>query len=152
MRSWLAPAAIGLALGVVALVAVTSFAAARPPTDAKRVETLLRELRCPDCQGLSVAESPTRSGQSIRQQVGDLVADGASDEAIRAHFVARYGEWILLGPNLALAWFLPFAVILAAGIGLGVWLVARRSAAPAPPAPSAEATRRIHDEVEAMDA
>lgn len=152
MRRWLGPAAVGLALGVVALVAVASFAAAQPPTAAERVESLSRELRCPDCQGLSVAESPTRSAQAIRTQIGDLVAEGASDEEVRDHFVARYGEWILLGPSLPLAWLLPFAVILAAGVGLGAWLVARRPAAPEAPPPSPEAVRRVRDEVEALDA
>ena len=152
MRGWLAPAAIGLALGVVALVAVTSFAAAEPPSAAERVEALSSQLRCPDCQGLSVAESPTRSAQAIRAQIGDLVADGASDDAVRAHFVARYGEWILLGPSLPLVWLLPFAVILAAGLGLGVWLARRRAPAPQVPAANAEALQRVRDEVEAMDA
>ena len=152
MRGWLAPAAAGLALGVVALVALNSLAAGQPPTPAQRVEALSRELRCPDCQGLSVAESPTRSAQAIRAQIADLVADGTADDAVRDHFVARYGEWILLGPSLPLAWLLPFAVILAAGVGLGAWLLARRPPEPVPPAPSAEAVRRVHDEVEAMDA
>ena len=152
MRSWLPPAAIGLALGVLALVVVSSFAAAQPPTPAERVEALSRELRCPDCQGLSVAESPTRSAQAIRGQVGELIADGASDDAVRAHFVARYGEWILLGPSQPLLWLLPFAVIVAAAIGLGAWLLARRTPATAPPVPEPDALRRVHDEVEAMDA
>ena len=152
MRGWLAPAAVGLALGVLALVVVTSFAAARPPTAADRVEALSRELRCPDCQGLSVAESPTRSAQAIRAQIADLVETDATDDAIRAHFVARYGEWILLGPTQPLVWLLPFAVIVAAGIGLGAWLRSRRVPAPAPPPPGPEAVRRVHDEVEAMDA
>jgi cytochrome c-type biogenesis protein CcmH len=152
MRSWLAPAAIGLALGVLALVTVVAFTGARAPTVAERVDALSRELRCPDCQGLSVAESPTRSAQAIRAQIDDLVAGGASDDAVRAHFVARYGEWILLGPSLPLAWLLPFVVILAAGIGLGAWLIARRPPAPPSPAPSAEALQRVRDEVEAMDA
>ena len=152
MRGWLAPVAIGLALGVLALVVITSIAAAQPPTPAERAEALSRELRCPDCQGLSVAESPTRSAQAIRAQIGDLVAEGASDDAVRAHFVARYGEWILLGPSQPLVWLLPFAVIAAAGIGLGAWLVARRAPATAPPVPEPDALRRVHDEVEAMDA
>jgi len=152
MKGWLPPVAIGLAVGVVVLVAVTSFAGADAPTPIERIEVLSRELRCPDCQGLSVAESPTRSAQAIRGQIADLVADGASDDAIRAYFVTRYGEWILLGPTLPLAWLLPFAVILAAGIGLGTWLVARRPPPPEPPVPTSEALRRVNDEVEAMDA
>ena len=152
MRGWLAPAAIGLALGVVALVGVTSFAAGHPPTTGERVEALSDQLRCPDCQGLSVAESPTRSAQAIRAQIGDLVAAGASDVAVRAHFVARYGDWILLGPSLPLVWVLPFAVILASGAGLGVWLARRRAPVPETPRANAEALQRVRDEVEAMDA
>ena len=44
------------------------------------------------------------------------------------------------------------AAPLALGIGLGAWLVARRPSPPLPSAPSSEALRRVHDEVEAMDA
>ena len=78
------------------------------PTGA---DALAAELRCPDCQGLSVADSQTASAREIRRQVDELVACGATDDDVREHFVDRYGEWILLAPTSPAAWILPFAAL-----------------------------------------
>ncbi|MBA2264405.1 MAG: cytochrome c-type biogenesis protein CcmH, partial [Chloroflexi bacterium] len=110
MRRLLPAVALG---GLLALLAVGLVLALRPgvePSAAERTDALARELRCPDCQGLSVADSPTRSAQEIRRQISSLVAGGAGDEEVRGHFVARYGEWILLAPSSPAYWVIPFAV------------------------------------------
>lgn len=142
--------------GLLAVIALATFLALRPgtdPTAAERADEIARGLRCPDCQGLSVADSPTSSAQEIRRQIDDLLAGGATDEAARAHFVARYGEWILLAPSSPLVWVIPFAVVLAGAAALGAWLVGRRRAlVPVPVAVlTVEERRRLHDEVEALD-
>ncbi len=57
-------------------------------------------------------------------RVRELVADGKSDNEIRAYFVARYGEWALLEPEAHglnwLVWLGPVALVL-----VGVWVIAR---------------------------
>ncbi len=117
-----------------------------------RADALAAELRCPDCQGLSVADSQTASAREIRRQIDELVASGASDADVRAHFVDRYGEWILLAPTSPAAWILPFAA-LALGVGaLAAWLVRRRPPPPAQVTLDDETRRRLHDEAEALDA
>jgi cytochrome c-type biogenesis protein CcmH len=145
-----------VALGaLLALLAVLGLLWLAPPvaSDADRADALAAELRCPDCQGLSVADSQTASAREIRRQIAQLVEAGATDADVRAHFVERYGEWILLAPTSAIAWILPF-VALIVGVGVLVaWLVRRQSPADgAPPPPDPETRRRIRDEAEALDA
>jgi cytochrome c-type biogenesis protein CcmH len=147
-----------VALGaLLALVAIGLVLAVRPPpepTAAERADALARELRCPDCQGLSVADSPTSSAREIQRQVDEMLAGGATDAQVRDHFVARYGTWILLAPSSPLPWLVPIAVVLAGIGGLLAWLVARRAPVPSAPsyAPSEEERRRLHEEAEALDA
>ena len=156
MTRRLLPVVAGLALGIAALVAVLAVGSSwdRPP--AERGEALAAELRCPDCQGLSVADSPTRSAQEIRRQIEGLVAAGATDDEVRAHFTARYGEWIRLAPSAPALWIIPFAVVLAGLAGLGAWIGRRRSADAGSPVAGREVDdeerRRLHEEAEALDA
>ena len=107
MRRQLPAIALGALLALAALAVVVAVRPGPEPSAAERGETLARELRCPDCQGLSVADSPTSSAQEIRRQIDELVAGGASDQAVRDHFVARYGDWILLAPSSPLPWLVP---------------------------------------------
>ena len=53
------------------------------------------------------------AAREIRRQIGELVDAGATDAEVRAHFVDRYGEWILLAPTSPAAWILPFAALIA---------------------------------------
>lgn len=148
MTRWLGAVGAGLIVAVIALLLLRP----GPTTDAERAAALAGELRCPDCQGLSVADSHTTAAREIRRQIDELVAGGASDEEVRAHFVARYGEWILLEPSSPATWVLPFAIV-AAGVGLlATWLVRRRAAPPSSPAVADAERRRLHEEAEALDA
>lgn len=151
MRRHLPAIALGALLALVAIVALQSLAPV-PASEAERTDALAAELRCPDCQGLSVADSQTASAREIRRQIGELVDGGATDDEVRAHFVERYGQWILLAPTSPVAWVLPFAVLTLGVAGLATWLIRRRPAA-ADRAPVDEATRRrLRDEAEALDA
>ena len=107
------PAGSDLLLAVLAVLALASvgWAAITPQrmsldTRAAEIEA---ELRCPVCQGLSIAESPSQTAQQMRAVVRQQLVAGASDDAVRAYFVARYGPWILLTPAPS-------------GLGLGLWL------------------------------
>jgi cytochrome c-type biogenesis protein CcmH len=153
MRRWLPIVALGLVIAMAGIVVTLVMAPGAPPTDAERAAALGAELRCPDCQGLSVADSPTASAREIRRQIDELVAGGATDEQVRAHFVARYGEWIRLAPSSTALWLIPFAVVLTGLALLGAWLVRRPRATAVAPATVTEAQRRaVHEEAEALDA
>lgn len=157
MRS---PLLIAGALGLLALAGLLAAALLleRPPsTDADRVASLAAELRCPDCQALSVAESRTRAAAAIRDEIAAQVAAGRSDDEVRRHFVERYGAWILLAPDDPLVWWLPVVAVLA-GLGLfTAWLWRGRATAAshergAPRAGLSESDRRrLADELEAID-
>ena len=150
MRRWLAPAAGAAVLVIVAAGVVVLPRSEQTPTE--RADALARELRCPDCQGLSVADSPTQSAVEIRRQIDELLASGASADEVRAHFVERYGDWILLAPASPVAWAVPFLVLGLAAAVLAVWLVRARRPVPALEPPSDAVRRRLHEEADALDA
>lgn len=153
MRRWLPVAALVLVMAVAGVAVALLTAPGPTPTRAERSAALAAELRCPDCQGLSVADSPTASAREIRRQIDELVAAGASDDEVRTHFVARYGEWIRLAPSSPAPWLIPFAVVLAGLVLLGTWLIRRPRGAPVAEATVTDAQRRaVHEEAEALDA
>jgi cytochrome c-type biogenesis protein CcmH len=116
----------------------------------RRVLELSDELRCPTCQALSVKDSEASFSVQIRDKVRRMVREGQSDEAVKAFFVARYGEWILRAPKKEgiglLLWVLPFTLILLGG-GLLVWHIRRRGAA-APAAPAAALSAEQRDAIQ----
>lgn len=124
------PRRLLLLLAVLAVVAAVGAAALpRPETAEERVARITSELRCPVCQGQPVADSPSQTAREMRALVAQRVAEGRSDDEIRAEFVRAYGEWILLEPPLldprGLVWLLPLAAI-----ALGALLVMTRLRAP----------------------
>jgi cytochrome c-type biogenesis protein CcmH/NrfF len=123
------------------------------PRGTDQVESLAAELRCPDCQALSVAESRTAASLAIRREIAAQLGAGRTADEVRRHFVDRYGEWILLRPASPLAWLVPLATIAVGGAVLAWWLRRRGRDAPAPSPPVDEATRRrLDEEREALDA
>jgi cytochrome c-type biogenesis protein CcmH len=112
----------GLA-GVLATLLLLAGAAATVPVDETTVHDVAAQLRCVVCQSLSVADSPSETASQMRGIIRERLAAGESPAEVRAYFVEKYGEWILLAPpksgfNL-LVWVVPFA-----GLGLGLVLVA----------------------------
>jgi len=118
------------------MLLVLAFAAYAPGLDGnKPLESAEQEaraisightIRCAVCQGLSVADSPSPMAQAMLDRVRDLVREGKSGDEVRAYFVERYGEWILLEPtgngfNLVV-WLLPFVFV-----GVGLVIIARKS-------------------------
>jgi cytochrome c-type biogenesis protein CcmH len=92
-----------------------------PATVDQRVHRLDQQLRCPFCQGLSVADSPSSTSAAISADVRRRVEAGESDQQIRDAFVARYGREILLTPTGgtgAGAVLLPVAGIVLAGAAI----------------------------------
>ena len=121
-----------LVAAIVVLAAGVAWAARpQPVTAADRVDRISAELRCPVCQGLSVEDSPSETARSMRALVAQRVAEGRTDDEIRAEFVRSYGDWILLSPPLlspnGLVWLAPLLAV-----AFGAWLAWRRARAPAP--------------------
>jgi len=65
-----------------------------------RVREIAEKLRCPVCQGESIQASPAELAQQMRAVVREQLQAGKSEAEIKAFFVSRYGEWILLEPAM----------------------------------------------------
>ena len=93
---------------------------------AKEIDT---KLRCPVCQGVSIADSPSGMATKMREQVRDLVTKGYSEEQIISYFERSYGEFVRLEPPLrglnVMLWILPGVVLLG-----GAWFVFRKANQP----------------------
>lgn len=98
--------------------------------ETKRVGSL---LRCPVCQGLSVADSPATMAVNMRHQVQELLAAGYSDEQILSYFERAYGEFVRLQPPLRgvnwTLWLAPVALLVLGGAFI-LWFVRRGVVAP----------------------
>jgi cytochrome c-type biogenesis protein CcmH len=147
------------ALILVALLAILGAVAwsVRPQveTPAERVDRVTSELRCVTCQGLSVRDSLAPSARQMRDLVAQRVAEGRTDDEIRAEFRASYGDWVLLSPSATswtgLIWLVPL-IALAVGVAVAVRRV--RPSAPSPGAPSPRELAALRERVareEALD-
>lgn len=83
----------------------------------QQTQEIASQLRCPVCQGLSIADSPSEMAVNMKAEVRDMLARGYTREQIESHFVRSYGEFVLLAPKFegvnALVWILPVLVLLA---------------------------------------
>ena len=96
--------------------------------DLKReAREVASKLRCPICQGLSVADSPTASAVAMMSQVRDLLADGYSEELILNYFEDAYGEFVRLQPRAdgfnLIVWLGPPVLLISV---VGLWFFGRR--------------------------
>ncbi|MDP8971267.1 MAG: cytochrome c-type biogenesis protein CcmH, partial [Actinomycetota bacterium] len=136
-RRLLTVVAAAAVLGLAGLGLWRAAAPAPPATQAARVDAVAQTLRCPTCQGLSVADSPSKVADGMRDTIREQLAAGRSPDEVRAWFVDRYGPWILLSPSPAglgwLVWLLP-VVAVAGGAAVAFALLRRppgqRSQAP----------------------
>ncbi|HEX6315803.1 MAG TPA: cytochrome c-type biogenesis protein [Gemmatimonadaceae bacterium] len=90
---------------------------------------LAAELRCPVCQGNSIQDSPSELAQQMRDLIRDQLRSGKTPDEVRAYFVDKYGEWILLAPKATgfnlVVYVVPFVALLVGGYV--VWRTVRRS-------------------------
>jgi len=94
-------------------------------------------LRCPVCQGMSIADSPSEMAVNMKHQVRALLERGYTQDQILDYFERSYGQFVLLKPRFqgvdALVWLLPL-VALAIGVAI-VMAKAKRLQKPSEPAP-----------------
>ena len=81
----------------------------------RQVKEVSAQLRCVVCQGLSIQDSPSTLAQEMRGVVREQLAASRSPEQVKAYFVDRYGEWVLLRPKASgfnlLVYLLPVVMI-----------------------------------------
>lgn len=117
---------------------------------------IARDLNCPLCEGLTLADCPLEVCEQMRALIREKLAQGETREEILDYFVERYGEEVLNAPpkkgfNLT-AWVLPFLVL---GVGM-VWLsyllrgwITRREEPKGEPLPS-HYLERVEKELEEL--
>ncbi|MGH8935628.1 MAG: cytochrome c-type biogenesis protein CcmH [Acidimicrobiia bacterium] len=114
LRRWLVWGLTGLLATVVMVGLVTA-----PLPAPDRAESLATRIRCPVCQGESVADSPSEIAVAMRAIIAEQVAQGRSDQEILDFFAAKYGQWVLLDTpprgRTLLLWVLPGLALLVGG-------------------------------------
>lgn len=106
------------ALAIMAAIwSYLMFVVPKPMTLDQHVHNVASQLRCPICQGESVADSPSEIAQQMRGVIRQQIQEGKSDQEIVQYFVSRYGEQnIIWSPPWAgftlLIWIVPIVLFL----------------------------------------
>lgn len=126
MRKWLGWIAIAWAVAITGYALLAYGSQPSHPSLDDRVRAVALQLRCPVCQGESVADSPSAISRAMRQEIKTRLQHGQNATQIKTYFVTRYGTWILLAPPStgvdSLAWIAP-PLLLLGGVGLLVTLL-----------------------------
>ncbi|MEQ1889260.1 MAG: cytochrome c-type biogenesis protein [Alphaproteobacteria bacterium] len=113
--------------GPVLAIAV-DVATLQDPILETRARAIMQGLRCLVCQNQSIEISDAELAGDLRRIVRERVAAGDTDDQVRAHLVARYGDWVLMRPPFKLStlalWGGPPVLLMLGGIGL--WAGYRR--------------------------
>lgn len=130
----------------------------------EKLELQMREiaktLRCTVCQNESIWESQAELAFQMRDVIRDRLRKGENPEQIRAYFLSRYGDYILLAPQKKgfnwILWAGPFVMLAVGGTALFIFLsrwVTRTSRQPQenPPPMNEELRRRIEKELQSRE-
>ena len=125
------------AWAMLGMVVVATLAWVAWPQDGEsaeeRAHRIASELRCVECEGLSVADASTSTARATRDEIDERIEAGESDAEIRQAYIDRYGERILMNPTSSglgvIVWVLPVVVVALGGAGVA-FAVRRRHGAP----------------------
>lgn len=85
---------------------------------SERFEKLIKTIRCVVCQNQSLADSNAPLAADLRQKIYEMVLEKKSNLEIESYLVKRYGEFILLRPQInkstIFLWIFPIILLLAA--------------------------------------
>lgn len=105
----------------------------------RTTQEIAASIRCPVCQGLSIADSPAEMAQNMKAQVRELLSRGYTREQILSYFERSYGQFVLLAPKFqgvtSLVWTLPIFALL---LGIVIVFMKMKSLEKAPPPATAE--------------
>jgi cytochrome c-type biogenesis protein CcmH len=132
----------------VALIAVMAVAlvvlVVTNPSDPDRIQSIGSRIKCPVCQGESIANSPSTMARDMLDLVAERVAEGRTDQEIINELLGSFSGAVLLdppatGPTLVL-WLTPVAALI---FGVGVILWWRRHPPQVTTAETDAGTRRL---------
>ena len=112
------------------------------PAEEARYRALAAEFRCPKCLNTNLTGSDAPIAADLRREVARLVRAGVSDQAVRDHLQARYGDFVLYNPpvrgDTLILWVGPAALMV---VGLLVLVIVVRRRHPEAALSDAERTR-----------
>ena len=107
--------ALAVAAIVCAIWSAVFLTAPRTETLDARVHDVASQLKCPICQGESVADSPSELAQQMRSVIRQQLQSGKSEQEVIAYFESRYGQQIVWSPPwqgfTLLAWLVPITLL-----------------------------------------
>ena len=113
---------IGVVVLLAALWSYMLLTASTHQTLDQRVYNVASQLKCPVCQGESVADSPSGIAQQMRGVIRRQLQSGKSEQEEIQYFVSNYGEQIAWSPPWQgfslLAWLVPIGLL----IGGALWM------------------------------
>lgn len=96
-----------------------------------RARAVAKQLQCPVCESVSVADSPAELAVQMRGVIRAKLEAGESEPQILSYFVDRYGDGILVEPPRRgvslLVWLGPIVALLLGTALTAIWLRASRS-------------------------
>ena len=123
---------IAVAISLVALGIIVAGLASGPtvePSAEDRIAALSASIKCPFCNGESLADSGSGVAADYRSLIAERVAAGYSDAEIRQEFADNFGDSFILDTSTTrwsiLLWIAPVVVLVA---GVGVIVAMRRAA------------------------
>lgn len=109
------------ALAVIAAVwSILLIVKPRQETLDQRVQNVASQLKCPVCQGESVADSQATIAQQMRQVIREQLQSGKSEQEVVQYFIRSYGDQIVWLPPWQgfslLAWLIPIVFLLSGAV------------------------------------
>lgn len=130
---------------MIAMAALLVVLVATNPSQADRIEAIGERIKCPVCQGESIAASPSPMARDMMALVADRVEQGNDDESIYDELLSSYSGAVLLDPPRSGAtlflWIAPIAVLVI-GVGVIMWW-RKHPSTPDSPYPQHSRARRL---------
>jgi cytochrome c-type biogenesis protein CcmH len=96
-----------------------------PDPSEDRARTIGMLIRCPVCQGESIADSPSQTARDMMDLIEQRIAEGLTDQQILDELLASYSEALLLDPPVGgstlWVWLAPIGAF-----AVGLAMIARR--------------------------
>jgi cytochrome c-type biogenesis protein CcmH len=130
---------------MIVMAALLVVLVATNPSQADRIQAIGDRIKCPVCQGESIAASPSPMARDMMALVADRVEQGHDDEAIYDELLSSYSGAVLLDPPRSgatlLLWIAPIAALVI-GVGVIMWW-RKHPSTPVSPYPQHSRARRL---------
>ena len=94
-----------------------------PSTNEERVTAIARTVKCPECEGESVADSNSALSRAARIEIAEQVQAGRTDDEIRSFLEQNYPGLLLTPTSTGVAgliWILPVVLLVFSLAGLAL--------------------------------